>query len=319
MLAVSVHEHSGLGNQIWRAVCCRVFADRLGYDYAISHPGWRGPFLNFDFGKEINLNVENESDFYSAEELPEGIKFYYEETTVTHNNPFFFPESDPDEKKFLTIEDETYINGNFQILNYIEEYRDKICDWLTYDDKYKVTDYSSENICVIQIRGGDYKTGHSVLPQQYYYEAMRHMKDNNPNIEFVIVTDDPEFSKQMIPNVEIVGSAVSDEKDLYQKNIGWYTYPGGPVHLDYSILNTAKYAIISASTFAFWPIWTNKYLINVIAPKYWFDWSRSDSSWRPTDSIVNDEKWLWLDREGYLYRSDTCINEAKSNKKDYRH
>lgn len=319
MLAVSVHEHSGLGNQIWRAVCCRVFADRLGYDYAISHPGWRGPFLNFDFGKEINLNVEKESDFYSAEELPEGIKFYYEETTVTHNNPFFFPESDPDEKKFLTIEDETYINGNFQILNYIEEYRDKICDWLTYDDKYKVTDYSSENICVIQIRGGDYKTGHSVLPQQYYYEAMRHMKNNNPNIEFVIVTDDPEFSKQMIPNVEIVGSAVSDEKDLYQKNIGWYTYPGGPVHLDYSILNTAKYAIISASTFAFWPIWTNKDLINVIAPKYWFDWSRSDSSWRPTDSIVNDEKWLWLDREGYLYRSDTCINEAKINKKDYRH
>lgn len=317
MLASSIHEHAGLGNQIWRAVCCRVFADRLGYDYAISHPGWRGPFLDFDFGKEISLNVEKESDFYSAQELPEGIKFYYEETTVTHNNPFFFSESGPDEKKFLTIEDGTYINGNFQRMSYIKEYRDKICKWLSYDEKYKVRDYSSENICVIQIRGGDYKTGHSVLPAEYYRFAMKHMKDNNPDIEFVVVTDDPGFATQLVPSAKIVGSAISEEKDLYQKNISWYTYPGGPVSIDYSILNTAKYAIISASTFAFWPIWTNNELVNVIAPKYWFDWPRSNGWWRPEDGIVNDEKWLWLDREGYLYRSDTCINEAKINKKDY--
>ena len=80
------------------------------------------------------------------------------------------------------------------------------------------------------------------------------MKDNNPNIKFVIVTDDPNTARRFIPNVPIVGSAISEEKDQYQKNISWYKYPGGPVSIDYSILNTAKYAIISASTFAFWPI-----------------------------------------------------------------
>ena len=41
MLAASIHEHAGLGNQIWRYVCCRVFAERLGYDWGVSHPGWR--------------------------------------------------------------------------------------------------------------------------------------------------------------------------------------------------------------------------------------------------------------------------------------
>ena len=46
MLAASIHEHAGLGNQIWRYVCCRAFAERLGYDWGVSHPGWRGPFLN---------------------------------------------------------------------------------------------------------------------------------------------------------------------------------------------------------------------------------------------------------------------------------
>ena len=27
MLAASIHEHAGLGNQLWRYVCCRVFAE----------------------------------------------------------------------------------------------------------------------------------------------------------------------------------------------------------------------------------------------------------------------------------------------------
>lgn len=313
MLAVSIHEHSGLGNQIWRAVCCRVFADRLGYDYAISHPGWRGPFLDFDFGEEIDLNVENKSDFYSCKKLPKGIDSYYEEKSIPF--PEVMGEIGNADEAFFNIKDNTYIKGNFQRMSYIEDYRDEIRDWLTYDDKYKVTDFSSENICVIQLRGGDYTTGHSMLPPEYYHNAMKHMRDNNPNIEFVIVTDDPGTANRMIPGVPIVGSAVSDEKDLYQKNIGWYTYSGGPVSVDYSILNTAKYAIISASTFAFWPIWTNKNLLNVIVPKYWFDFPRSDGWWRPKDGIVNDDRWLWLDRDGNLMIGSDCKDEYQEYKK----
>ena len=193
-------------------------------------------------------------------------------------------------------------------MSYIEEHREKICSWLTYDDK--VTDYSSDNMCVIQLRGGDYTTGHSMLPPQYYQMAMQRMRENNPDIQFVIVTDDPGTASQYIPGVPVVGSAVSEEKDQYQKNISWYKYPGGPVGIDYSILNTAKYAIISASTFAFWPIWTNNDLVNVIAPKYWFDWNISDGWWRMKDGIVNDQRWLWMDKEGGLYETNTCIEHA---------
>lgn len=305
MIGISIHEHAGLGNQIWRAVACRVFAEKLGYEYGISHPGWRGPFLNLDWGKEITLNVEKDEDFHVTDEFEN----YY----VEQFEPF--PEVAGEigraDLNFFNLKDNTYINGNFQRMSYIEDYRDKICEWLSYDDKYKVTDYSSEDICVIQLRGGDYTTGHSMLPSQYYYSAMRHMKENNPNIEFVIVTDDPTTASKMLPNIPIVGSAISEEKDQYQKNIAWYTYPGGPVSIDYSILNTAKYAIISSSTFSFWPIWTNNELLNVIAPKYWFDWVRSDGWWRPYDSIPKDERWLWLDRDGLLYQSDTCIKERK--------
>jgi len=302
MLAASIHEHAGLGNQIWRYVCCRVFAEEHGYDWGVSHPGWRGPFLNMDWGKEVSLNVEEDSDFKSGH----GFDHYHREESIHH--PVAPGEIGDVDKKFYSLSDNTYINGTFQKMRYIEKHRDKICSWLTYDNK--ITDYSSENVCVIQLRGGDYTTGHSMLPPQYYHMAMKHMIDHNPNMKFVIVTDDPNTASKFIPGVPIVGSAISDEKDPDQKNIGWYTYPGGPVGIDYSILNTAKYAIISASTFAFWPIWTNNDLLNVIAPKYWFDWNRSDGWWRPKDGIVKDDRWLWMDREGDLYESRTCIEHA---------
>lgn len=301
MLAASIHEHAGLGNQIWRAIVCRTFADRLGYDYGISHPGWRGSFLNFDWGKNVNLNVEVSSDFKQTDQF----QFYYEEKMEP------FPEvcgevGNPDPELYR-LKDNTYINGNFQRMSYIEDYRNKICSWLSYDDKFKVHDYSSDNVCVIQLRGGDYTTGHSMLPSEYYHSAMKYMLDNNPSIEFVIVTDDPKTASLMIPGVPIVGSAVMEEVDEKQGHIGWYKYSGGPVSVDYSILNTAKYAIISASTFAFWPIWTNNTLNNVIAPAYWFDWSRSTGWWRPKDSIVNDDRWLWLDRFNDLYSSKAFL------------
>jgi hypothetical protein len=300
MLAASIHEHAGLGNQIWRYVSCRVFAENKGYEWGVSHPGWRGPFLNIDWGKEVSLNVEQDDDFSPNEDFDH----YYKEEWIHHATA---PgEIGAEDKNFWNLEDRTYINGTFQRMSYIEPYRDKICSWLTYDEKYNITDYSSDDICVIQLRGGDYTTGHSMLPPQYYHNAMERMRENNPNIQFVIVTDDPGTANKMIPGVPVVGSAVAEEKDQYQKNISWYVYPGGPVSMDYSILNNAKYAIISASTFAFWPIWTNNQLNNVIAPMYWFDWPRSNGWWRMKDSIVDDERWLWLDRDGYLYQSESC-------------
>ena len=250
MLAASIHEHAGLGNQIWRYVCCRSFAERLGYEWGVSNPGWRGKFLNVDWGKDVPFNVEEDSDFIPNQ----GFEYYKEETIHHATAPGEI--GDPD-LNFLKIGDNTYINGNFQRMSYVEGDHDKIKTWLTYDDQYKIDRYSDEDICVIQLRGGDYTTGHSMLPPEYYHMAMGHMRDNNPNIKFVIVTDDPNTARRMIPNIPIVGSASSNEIDLDQKFISWYEYKGGPVSMDYSILNTAKYAIISSSTFAFWPVWLN--------------------------------------------------------------
>ena len=112
MLAASIHEHAGLGNQIWRYVCCRVFAEHHGYEWGVSHPGWRGPFLNIDWGKEVTLNVEEDADFRLGE-----FKHYYKERFDHHKKApgcIGIPDN-----KFLELPDNTYINGTFQRMSYI--------------------------------------------------------------------------------------------------------------------------------------------------------------------------------------------------------
>jgi hypothetical protein len=303
MIVSEIWTGSGLGNQIWHYVVPRVVAEHNGYEFGIEHPErWKARhFMQVDFGKEV-VGGQSQECGGPPIKLPDGITSYYSELHTPHPvTGFDWMMADP---HLFNIPDNTKIDGSMQHLTYIDPYREKILEWMKYDDNVKVLDYSSDDVCVIQFRGGDYLTGHSFCPPEYYQMAMVKMKELNPNMEFVIVTDDPTSASNWIPGVPIVGSAIMDEKDPYQGSIGWYRYPGGPIFVDYSILNTAKNVIISSSTFSFWPVWLNTEVKNVIAPMYWFDWQRSNGWWRPDDSIV--DSWLWLDREGNLLDGVTC-------------
>jgi hypothetical protein len=145
--------------------------------------------------------------------------------------------------------------------------------------------------------------------------AMEYMRvvTNNNDLKFYVVTDDPTNAKKYIPDAEVIGSATSDEKDPHQGSIGWYKYPGGPIGIDYSILNQAENVILSASTFGFWPVWTNQQAENVIAPMYWFDWNASNGWWRPSEAIVDD--WLWIDRSGKVSDGVQCKEQFEQYKK----
>ena len=302
MIVSEIWTGSGLGNQIWNYVVPRIIAEKNGYEYGIEHPErWKAStFMHVDFGKDVLGGESPEGG--PPTKLPNGIKTYYKELHTPHPiTGFDWALADP---MMMRLPDNTKVDGCMQHLEYIEPYKEKILEWLKYDEDKKVRDYSSEDICVIQFRGGDYLTGHSFCTPEYYEMSMNKMREINPNVKFFVVTDDPTSASTWIPGVPVIGSAISDEKDLLQGSIGWYKYPGGPVSIDYSILNTAKNVIISSSTFAFWPVWLNTEIKNVIAPMYWFDWQRSNGWWRPDDSIV--EEWMWLDRFGNFLDGKTC-------------
>jgi hypothetical protein len=82
---------------------------------------------------------------------------------------------------------------------------------------------------------------------------------------------------------------------------------GGPINIDYSILNNAKYVIIGASSFAWWAVWTNTVCQFVIAPKYWARHKISDGYWSTGGSITRG--WYYLSKEGELYSDNQCIKE----------
>lgn len=313
MIVSEIYYGSGIGNQIWHYVVTRLIAEKHGYKYGImGKDRWKGQaFMSIEFGEEVVGGSGPEGG--PPETLPEGITDYYKEHYLRHpvtNGNVGLP--DPN---LLSVSDGTKIEGTLQRMSYIENHRLKICDWLKYDESLNFSQFTGSDSCVIQFRGGDYLTGNSALPPEYYSMAMEYMRvaTNNNDLKFYVVTDDPTNARKYIPGAEVIGSATSDEKDPHQGSIGWYKYPGGPIGIDYSILNQAENVILSASTFGFWPVWTNQQAENVIAPMYWFDWNASDGWWRPSEAIVDD--WLWIDRSGNVSDGVQCKEQFEQYKK----
>ena len=308
MLVNEMYLGSGLGNQIWASVVTRIIAEKLGYNYGIKGKNlWKGAgWMPYFWGEDV---VGGSSpDGGPPDTLPEGIRYWYRERQEGHyKEGRHHHDMNPIDHGLFFLPDNTKIDGTFQNLLYIEDRKDDIREWCKVDEDKIIYDYSSDDICVIHFRGGDYSTGHSFLPTQYYQMAIQRMKELRSDMKFVIVTDDVDLAIKHIPGIEVVGAAVSNEPGGPNYKIGWYQMKGGPLSIDYTILHTAKNVIMSSSTFSFWPVWLSNNLQNIIVPMYWFDWNYSDGWWRPVDSIVTE--WTYMDRNGNLKNGDECWQE----------
>ena len=188
-----------------------------------------------------------------------------------------------------------------QSIYYINDFREDIKRWCKIKETHNIKDYALDNICIINIRGGDFHNSSSILYKNYYDAGISIMKKKNPNMIFYIITDDYNYSKNMYPNIEIIGgSSNMNNRDSTKAS----HHIGGPIWKDWTILYNAKNAIISASSFAFWPVWLNDN-INVIAPMYWGDHKHSNGYWSMGDSLI--EGWNYLNKEGKLYNYEECL------------
>ena len=109
--------------------------------------------------------------------------------------------------------------------------------------------------CVMHIRGGDFITlgWSSVTPKEYYIKAIELMKRKYQQNKFYIVTDDREYSKIIL-----------DELDVN------YEFIGNSMHEDFRLIGSFKYRILSSSTFAIWAsaLGNNDRSV-IMAPRYW--------------------------------------------------
>ena len=287
MIVTELYDGQGLGNQLWCYTVTRCIADIRGYDFGImGRCKFKGrEFIDIDFGNLVTGGVGPEGG--PPHVLPDNIIHYYKERLVREIHTGL--DISPTDLNLLNVKDNIKIDGIMQSIKYIKDYKDKIYSWIQLKPFCGFEEFESEDICIIHIRGGDFNGSLAWLDFNYYNNAMSHFKRLNPNIQFYVVTDDIWTSQQILPNIPIIGSSNMKVEDSAKAS----HHMGGPINIDYNILNRARNIIMAASSFGWWAVWTNRNVPNVIAPKYWAGYKQNCGYWS-TGEIQVDE-WKYLD------------------------
>ena len=108
---------------------------------------------------------------------------------------------------------------------------------------------------------------------------MHNMQIIHPNIkEFVIVTDDKDYSKTLFPKLRLIEPGIAQS---------------------YLALYQAKYLIVSNSSFSYFPIKTQTKKPFVIAPMHWARFNNIWKRWSSPANLYTD--WNWQDSESFTH------------------
>lgn len=287
MIAVKLLEGQGLGNQLWLILsACGIAKDLNTQIKILDYRNFKArSFIDFSHlsgdeedGDLLTINEESFFDSY-------------------HN----FLLSCYDSSLYQRIRQQQVKDVNLVGLLQSEKYFDSLDleTFFPYSDEfieYKPDSVSNET-CILNIRGGEYKKYKGfILPKSYWQSAMGHMKDLFGIKDFLVVTDDPYYSKSLFPSLPIISDSIFD---------------------CYSALYNARYIISSNSTFSYFPIKTslsNKRFI--IAPKYWANYNSESSLWLSPCNIYRG--WHWLDSFGNLFTTKECLDYAIRTEEYYR-
>jgi hypothetical protein len=286
MIVTEIYDGQGLGNQLWCYVTTRVIAADRGYGFGIQSPAKLKcrEFLDLDLGQPVVGGSGPEGG--PPRELPERIRYYYNERRIEH----------PDNGVDIRIHDEALTSVPDDTKAYIRHRKDEIRSWLRLRDEHRCLDFAAENMCVINFRGGEYKHIERVfLPRTYWQRGIELMRERNPHMQFVVITDDVEEARKFFPDFPVHHFGIAK---------------------DYAVLNAARHLILSNSSFAFFPAWLNPELRFCIAPKYWSQYNYSDGYWGCGYNLT--EGWFYLDREGNVSSYDACRMELDRYMEEHR-
>ena len=231
MLVTPFYNGQGLGNQLANYVSVRYLALDKGFQFGVWRPEqFKGKnFMKLDMG-ELVLGGDYSVEGREPEMLPDGMEHWYKEETSDY---------DP---KFYEVKDNTVVHGNLQGENYFKHRRDEIKEWLKVEPLEM-----SEDLCVINFRGGEYKGIHEFfLPRDYWNRGIEIMKFINLEMRFEVHTDDPEEARKFFPDYPIISD----------------------IETNWRSIRYAKYLLISNSSFAWFPAWLGEAKL-ILAPKFW--------------------------------------------------
>lgn len=284
-----------LGNHMWQYAVCRTIAEKLNYEWGInpspSHDYFNGEsqmkFMNVDFGKPVEGILNEYHETWKTLQ-------HVDEVNITMLNESLYNIND----NTIMLGDNGAKGGIYQSEDYIIDRKEDIKKWFEIKEESKIH-YDNllsemgvvldENLCVINFRGGEYRSIPNVLlRKEYWRDSINHMLSLNPNMKFLLITDDTQAANNFMP-FEIQAIHID-------------------VGFDYYVVNQAKWLIISNSTFGWWAAWLNINANKIIAPKYWARHNVSDGYWSVGDAYTRC--FTYIDREGNLFDYETCKKEA---------
>lgn len=295
MIGTEFINGQGLGNQLFCYVTARALAEEKGYEFgtagqerfAVNIHSNRGMyFMDVDLGHAIS--EEEKKTFATYHDAEARLFIGNSRHDLTHG--CYVAGADA---RIHQVEDNTLIYGNMQDESYFQNYLPQVKEWLKVKPEYDSYEYSRENLCIINMRGGEYTGSPELLiNRRYWLNGIAQMKKIRPDMEFMIVTDDVKTAQRMLPGIE-----------AHHFDIG----------KDYVTLKNAYYLLLSNSSFACLPALTSETLRYVIAPKYWARHNVSDGYWASEQNIYTG--WHYMDRQGRVFTDKECREELAAYKK----
>jgi hypothetical protein len=168
----------------------------------------------------------------------------------------------------FSIHGDCYLEGCWQTEKYFIKIREKLlCDFKfkEFDDernKQLANSLNQEESVAIHVRkGADYnkKDTKGTCKRTYYQDAVEYIKLNIINPKFYVFTDNKEWVKENIHNIEY-------------NLIDWNPTSGPKNFVDMQLMSKCKHNIIANSSYSWWGAWLNNNPQKiVVGPRQWFN------------------------------------------------
>ncbi len=294
MIGTEFLKGQGLGNQLFCYVTTRAIAEEKGFRFGTAnqkqfanniHSNRGMYFMDVDLGYEITEAEKERFNRYDEAEL----RLYIGNSKHDLEHGCYISGAD---ENIRNLADNTLLYGNLQDESYFRKYREQIRQWLRIKPEYDSYEYSRDNLCIINMRGGEYTGSPELLiNRKYWLKGMKNMKAIRPDMEFMIVTDDVKTAERILPGIP-----------AHHFDMG----------KDFVTLKNARYLLLSNSSFACLAAFISETVQYVIAPKYWARYNVSDGYWASEQNIY--QGWHYQDRKGKLYSDEECRHELEQYK-----
>lgn len=288
IIATRFYDGQGLGNQLWVYAAARSIAEYLG-----------AGFVQLDMDKFKGKDFLDIDPFYAIDEIA-AQKFINEEISVFHERRYYDGDlgvvSSGFDERVKNLDKSVELEGLFQSEAYFFGDLGKLNQYFPLKKGWESSTVISEETCILNIRGGEYKRHKNlILPRQYWENAIEHMRCDHGIQHFLMVTDDIAYAKALFPQFDVLRGGVGES---------------------YAALNSAKWLVLSNSSFGYFPVKTNPNTPYVIAPRYWARFDNPYQRWASPANLYQD--WMWLDGQGDLHGYQDLEFESAATEKFYQ-